>query len=48
MIVHAYYLAQMCQEVFYLNENIKKMHRNDITIVCSKIWQFKQHSVSFS
>ena len=24
---------------------LKQMHRNDITIVCRKIWQFKQNSV---
>ena len=24
------------------------MHRNDVTIVCRKIWRFKQNSVRFS
>ena len=36
MIVHAYYLAQMCQEWFHQNENFKKMHCNDIIIFAGK------------
>ena len=50
MIVHAYIWPK------YVRNNLsemrsffkKKMHRNDITIVCRKIWRFKQKSVSFS
>ena len=46
MIVHITW--PKCVRNDFIKMRILKMHRNDITFVCMKIWRFKLSSVSFS